>query len=190
LPRKSNRSIEMATSNKVPVSELLIKIQTTERQADGSLVLSVSYMVQQELQRAKISIPGGKGMTKHLAYRVAVDLFHKRMEKGTECLVSGTLVNSVYRLSRKTGTSSKDIMGLSTRLVLTSFEVQDNEDLDGDFLSIPMAKEVVQTLIKNAGGALEASRALYQPSEPSESDEEPLTRRPRKKARDDIAIDD
>ncbi len=125
----------MATSNKTPVSELLIKLQTTERQSDGSLVLTVTYMVEHEQQRAKISIPGGKGMSKHLAYRVAVDLFHKRIEKGTECRVSGVMTNSVYRIGRGGG---QDHTGLSTRLVPTELRMEEPEEFDDDFLSIPI----------------------------------------------------
>ena len=71
----------MATTNKVEVKNLLVRLQATEKQADGSLSLSVTYLVNQESQRANITIPAGKGMSKHIAYRAAVDLYHQRSRK-------------------------------------------------------------------------------------------------------------
>ncbi|KAF9555309.1 hypothetical protein EC968_009016 [Mortierella alpina] len=166
----------MATSNKVAVENLLVRIQSTDKQADGSLSLSVTYLVNQETQRAKITIPAGKGISRHVAYRAAVDLFHKRIPKGTEFRASGIITNSIYKISK----GGKELAGLSTRMVVNQFDMEEPEAIDDELEAIPVkvfgeetAKdETVEKVMRALG---KAKRAVAPPSE-SEAEEEPLIR--------------
>ncbi|KAF9946779.1 hypothetical protein BGZ72_011149, partial [Mortierella alpina] len=112
--------------NKVQVKDMLVRLQATEKQADGSLSFSVTYMVNQENQRAKITIPAGKGMSKHIAYRTAVNLYHQKIAKGAEFKVSGVLTNSVYKITK----GGKDQSGLNTRMVVEQFDMEEPEEID------------------------------------------------------------
>ncbi|KAF9946036.1 hypothetical protein BGZ72_000746 [Mortierella alpina] len=124
----------MATSNKIQVSNLLVRVQSTEKQADGSLSLSVTYLVNQESQRAKISIPAGKGMSRHVAYRAAVDLYHGKIAKGSEFNASGVVTNSIYKITK----GGKEQSGLSTRMVVDQFEMEEPEEIDDELEAIPV----------------------------------------------------
>ncbi|KAF9948751.1 hypothetical protein BGZ70_002075 [Mortierella alpina] len=116
-------------------------------------------------------------MSRHVAYRAAVDLYHKRIQKGTEYRASGIITNSIYKISK----GGKQQAGLSTRMVVDMFDMEEPEPVDDELDSIPVKvydneqdqgkDETVEKVIKALG---KAKRVVVPPSE-SESDDEPLT---------------
>ncbi|KAF9946086.1 hypothetical protein BGZ72_000704, partial [Mortierella alpina] len=87
-----------------------------------------------ESQRAKITIPAGKGMSRHVAYRDSVDLYHQKITKGAEFKVSGVVTNSIYKITK----GGKEQAGLSTRMVVDEFEMEEPDEMDDELALIPI----------------------------------------------------